>query len=590
MGRGRLLVIAASLSVVRLRVAAAFAVLALGACGGGGDAGPPAVATVTVTPASGQVEVGLTTQLAASAQDSKGNTLSNPVTWSSSAVTVASVSAAGLVTGVAPGAATITAAAGGKQGTATITVVPPSVQTVAVSLAASTIEVTKTTTATAVLRDAGGNTLTGRQLTWTTGSSAIATVSAAGVVTGVAVGSTTIIGTSEGKTGSATLTVVPPPVATVTVSLNPASVVAGGTSQATFVARDAGNNALIGRVAAWSSSNTAIATINATTGAIAAVAAGTTTITATVEGKTGSGVLTVTAVAAGVGTVTGTVTAADGTTPIGDALVEVEGTSAYGASATASRVPISTRSAANGTYTLQNVPVGPQVIVATRGAFQARVNVTVVGNQTVAAPKAPLTSTGKLAYVPGAFDKIEDVVSNSLGNAIEEIDVADLANPTVTSKYRMIFLNCGLNESGAKDAATIANLRAFMQAGGTIYASDYASVYVKSLFATYDFAYTGEAQTIQATVTNASLEAFVGKTSVMITYDLDAWTDILQLPTGATVLLRGTYQAEGSERANQPIAFTIPQGSGRLVFTTFHNEAGATQDQIAVLRHFIYLP
>ena len=573
-----------------IRAGAAFALLALGACGGGGDSGPPAVATVTVGPATAQIEVGLTTQLSASAQDSKGNTLSNPITWSSSAATVATVSSTGLVTGVATGSATITAAAGGKQGTSTITVVPPSVQSVAVSLAASTIELTRTTTATAVLRDVGGNTLTGRQVAWTTGNTAIATVTAGGVVTAVAVGSTTIIATSEGKSGSATLTVVPPPVATVTVSLNPTSVVVGGTSQATFVARDAGNNVLTGRVAAWSSSNQAVATINATTGAIATVAAGTATMTATVEGKTGSAQLTVTAVSAGFGTVTGIVTAADGTTPIGDALVEVEGTSAYGASATVSRAPISTRSAANGTYTLQNVPAGPQVIVATRGAFQARVNVTVVSNQTVTAPKAPLVSTGKLGYVPGSFDAIQTIVSTRLGNPIDELSVTDLANSAVTSKYRMIFLNCGLDGSGANDDATVANLRAFMQAGGTIYASDYASDYVKALFPTYEFAYAGDQQTIQATVTDASLQAFVGKTTVTITYDLSAWTDILAIPTGATVLLRGSYLAEDVQRDNQPIAFSIAQGTGRLVFTTFHNEAGATEDQIAVLRHFIYLP
>ena len=566
---------------------AAFAVLALGACGGG-DSGPPAVATVTITPATAQVEAGLTTQLSAAAKDAQGTTLSNPITWSSGAATVATVSGSGLVTGVSAGTATITAAAGGKQGTAAITVVPPSVQTVTVSLAASTIELTRTTTATAVLRDGGGNTLTGRQVTWSTGSAAIATVSTSGVVTGVSVGNTTVIATSEGKTGSATITVVPPPVATVTVSLNPTSVVAGGTSQATFVARDAANNVLTGRVVAWSSSNQAAATINATTGAIAAVAAGTSTITATVEGRTGSAQLTVTAVAA-LGTITGTVTAADGTTPIGDALVEVEGTSASSGRVVAARAPISTRSAANGTYTLQGVPAGPQVIVATRGAFQVRVNVTVVGNQTVVAPKAALVSTGKLAFVRGVFDAIQNIVTTG-GNTIDEISVADLANPAVTSKYRMIFLNCGLDETSADNAATIANLRAFMQSGGTIYASDYASVYVKGLFATYNFDYTGEEQTIQATITDASLQAFVNKTSVSIAYDLDAWTDILQLPTGATVLLRGSYRANGVQRTNQPIAFVVPQGSGRLVFTTFHNETGATQDQIAVLRHFIYLP
>ena len=59
---------------------------------------------------------------------------------------------------------------------------------------------------------------------------------------------------------------------------------------------------------------------------------------------------------------------------------------------------------------------------------------------------------------------------------------------------------------------------------------------------------------------------------------------------GAAVLLRGSYTAGGSPRVNQPLAFIVPHGTGRLVFTTFHNEAGATPDQIAVLRHFIYLP
>jgi hypothetical protein len=253
-------------------------------------------------------------------------------------------------------------------------------------------------------------------------------------------------------------------------------------------------------------------------------------------------------------------------------------------------VPISTRSASNGTYTLQNVPAGPQVIVVRRGAFEARVNVTVLGSQTVMAPNAPLVTQGRLAFVRGVFDHIETIVSSGLGNAIEEISVNDLANPAITSRYRIIFLNCGLDETMAGDAAVIANLRAFMQAGGMIYASDYASIYVKDLFPTYDYDQVGDEQEIQATVIDASLQAFLGKTSVTIVYDLDTWTDILALPTGATVLLRGTYASLGVQRVNQPIAFVVPHGSGRLVFTTFHNEVGVTQDQVAVLRHFIYLP
>jgi uncharacterized protein YjdB len=495
----------------------------------------------------------------------------------------------------------VTATSEGKNGSATITVVLRPVNTVSVTVNPASVVVGGASQATAVTRDADNNVLTGRTVTYASSNGAVATVnSTSGVVTTLSVGATTITATSEGKSGTATLTVVPPPVATVTVTLNPSTVAAGGASQATFVARDAANNVLSGRVGTWSSSNQSVATINVASGAITAVVAGVTNITATVEGRTGSAQLTVTPPAA-LGTVTGTVTAADGVTPIGDALVEVEGSGGRGGSRWAARVggrggaasvmvPISTRSAPNGTYMLQNVPAGPQVIVVRRGAFEGRVNVTVLGNQTVMAPNAPLVTQGRLAFVRGVFDHIESIVSTGLGNAIEEISINDLASSAVTSRYRIIFLNCGLDETLAGDPAVIANLRAFMQAGGTIYASDYASIYVKDLFPTYDYDQSGDGQDIVATVTDASLQAFLGTTSVMIAYDLGAWAEILALPTGATVLLRGTYTSGGAQRTNQPIAFVVPHGSGRLVYTTFHNEAGVTQDQVAVLRHFIYLP
>jgi hypothetical protein len=156
----------------------------------------------------------------------------------------------------------------------------------------------------------------------------------------------------------------------------------------------------------------------------------------------------------------------------------------------------------------------------------------------------------------------------------------------------MIFLNCGLDADPniLNNPAMIANLRAFLQAGGTIYASDWAGEYVEKLFTGFTFNFEGDAGSTTANVVDASLQAFIGKSSVSIVYDLDAWTDIATIPTTATVLLRGSYFANGVQRANQPLAFVIPHGAGRLVFTTFHNEAGATADQIAVLRHFIYLP
>jgi hypothetical protein len=83
--------------------------------GGGG----PKVKSISVSPSSATIAVGQTVQLTASA--SPPNSAST-FAWSSSNNNVATVSSAGLVTGVGAGTATITASAGGVNGTSTVTV------------------------------------------------------------------------------------------------------------------------------------------------------------------------------------------------------------------------------------------------------------------------------------------------------------------------------------------------------------------------------------------------------------------------------------------------------------------------------------
>ena len=81
------------------------------------------VATVSVTPSSASVLAGSSVQLTAVPRTADGHKLSNrSVSWSSSNVATATVSASGLVTGVAAGTVTITATSEGKSGTATVRV------------------------------------------------------------------------------------------------------------------------------------------------------------------------------------------------------------------------------------------------------------------------------------------------------------------------------------------------------------------------------------------------------------------------------------------------------------------------------------
>jgi len=88
-----------------------------------GAVGAP-VETIVVAPDPAGVPVGQTVQLAAELLDKQGRVLTDRVvTWSSSNPSAATVDANGLVTGVTPGAATITAASEGKQGGASVTVI-----------------------------------------------------------------------------------------------------------------------------------------------------------------------------------------------------------------------------------------------------------------------------------------------------------------------------------------------------------------------------------------------------------------------------------------------------------------------------------
>lgn len=84
---------------------------------------------------------------------------------------------------------------------------PAAVATVTVTPGTNNLVPQQTVTLAAETKDANGNVLTGRTITWATSSQAVATVSTTGVVTAVAGGSATITATSEGKSGTATVSV-----------------------------------------------------------------------------------------------------------------------------------------------------------------------------------------------------------------------------------------------------------------------------------------------------------------------------------------------------------------------------------------------
>ena len=110
-----------------IRVWAVLAVVALAAGCGGGDSAtapvvpdPPRPTTVTVSPPRAELVAGATVQLRAEVRDQNTSVMAGAaVTWTSSETSVATVDAAGPVTGVSA------ATSGGQSGTAQITVLSP---------------------------------------------------------------------------------------------------------------------------------------------------------------------------------------------------------------------------------------------------------------------------------------------------------------------------------------------------------------------------------------------------------------------------------------------------------------------------------
>jgi hypothetical protein len=242
------------------RLSALLYAFVLAACGS--DAAGPRVSTVAVTPTSPSVVIGLTTQLTATARDGSGTVITGrPVTWSSEAEGVATVSGSGLVTGLAQGTARITAVVDGQSGSVTVTVTLPPVVTVTITPLQPTAQVGGTVQLTATMRDVGGAILTGRQVNWASQNPMVATVDAAsGLVTGVGPGTAQVTATSEGVTESVQVSITALPGSVVIQSVTPALLIEGSEgviSGTGFSAEPTQNVVTIDGIAAQITSSTA---------------------------------------------------------------------------------------------------------------------------------------------------------------------------------------------------------------------------------------------------------------------------------------------------------------------------------------------
>jgi len=173
---------------------------------------PPRVASVSVSPGRDTIVLPGSVQLTATPFDENHEPLAGrTVAWNSKSPNVATVNASGLVTGVAAGAATITATSDGQSASAVVVVQAPVAVTVMITPASATLTVGKSTTLTAKVKDERGRVIQGAPIAWTSATPSAATVSAKGVVKAVGAGAAIITARSGNASGSAAIVTVAAP-------------------------------------------------------------------------------------------------------------------------------------------------------------------------------------------------------------------------------------------------------------------------------------------------------------------------------------------------------------------------------------------
>ena len=210
----------------------------------------------------------------------------NGVTAGAYTIAAQSVSAGGVTYNATPANQTVNVAAS-QAATASVAYSPPApCASVSISPLPINVVVGKTVQLTATPRDANGNALTGRTVTFSSSSTAIMAVSSGGVVTGVTIGQATLTVRCENATNTFPVTVSAAPAASVTITPATFRAFIGDTVQLSAVVRDDAGNILTGRTVTWSSSNSSFATVQGQ-GTVISRAPGNVTIFASADNQTG---------------------------------------------------------------------------------------------------------------------------------------------------------------------------------------------------------------------------------------------------------------------------------------------------------------
>ncbi len=293
-------------------------------------------------------------------------------------------------------------------------------------------------------------------------------------------------------------------------------------------------------------------------------------------------------------------------------------------------------SKADGSFLLADVPPGTWKLETSLGSFAHTSAVTVeAGKKTRIPDDQACFDSVNAAVVLGRGDHIESLLGNlklkvttfdgtSAGYASSALPL--LKDVDALKKFDIVFIDCAAGNSSGQidlgDAAVPQALHDYVAQGGSLYASDWAFLFLEQAFPD-KFAFdvgSGAApsspfdtqnllgyggQDVSATVGDAKLAAFLGKPNVTVSFPKRTyhWGLMQDAPPGVDVLIAGNAQmcAPGDRYCDQPAgtATNIPlavmfhagpdgKKGGNVVYTSFHNVEQSSTDVEQILKYLVF--
>lgn len=280
----------------------------------------------------------------------------------------------------------------------------------------------------------------------------------------------------------------------------------------------------------------------------------------------------------------------------------------------------------DGSFHMTGIPAGSQTVNVVKGSFSVSYGVNIVAGQVVDVSGAAYkqcfaANSAKIAVMQGSWDNIESLLgklglaydrytTNDIGEAGTVLEL--LADLELMGQYDIIFANCGASHGWVpiENPEVMPHVKAFIEAGGSFYMSDYAWVYGEWSFPDMiEFQksddvldmYTDDSPqmlqsglSIPATVVDGTLASWLGKTQLVI--EIDNGPQIAPESTGPDAFGHVIGDVNQPFAGPDALSATIPliisyvpgPGAGRVVYTNFHNDAQATDDMLAILDYLVF--